>query len=246
MLDTKQITQLKSMGISFRENALLSEYTHTKTGGSTPLILFPKDEEELKRLIVLVHDQQIPFHVLGDMTNVAIASGQLGFVVICTNKILSEPLFDKERCVLTVSAGYKMKALSRWAMEHSLRGLQWMEGIPGTVGAGAYMNAGYLPGQDFQSCMIDARVLSPSGEIRVISNRNMRYSYRKSSIQSTGDVVLSVRFLLRTGKNGRFLLECYSTIIDGQKISLLIFPRQEQFLFLRCRTMSEGCCQSWD
>lgn len=206
-LNVEIIERLQQQDIKIIQNVKLSTFTHTKTGGNVPLMVFPKNKNELIFILSVVRDSELSITVLGSMTNVAVASGELRTIIINMTDFITEPVFDSKTNVLTVSAGYEMKRLSQWAMNHSITGLQWMEGIPGTVGAGAYMNAGFLAGHDFQSCMIDATVLMPDLTMQTISNSKMNFSYRRSVIQKNEGIVLSVRFLLRVGKKWKIYLK---------------------------------------
>lgn len=206
MIENEKLAELKDLGISFEENVALSTLSNTKTGGKVPVILYPKTEDELVAAINKVRDLDVKFEILGEMTNIAVASGDLDFVVINTLNLNNEPTFDSKAKIVTVPAGYKMKQLAVWALDHSIAGLQWMEGIPGTVGAGAYMNAGFLAGQDMATYLVDAKVLMPDGSVQVITNPQMEFSYRKSSIQQSGGIVLSARILVRIGKKWKIKL----------------------------------------
>lgn len=197
--------ELESKNINFLKNVLLSEYSNTKTGGNTPLMVYPKDITQLKFVLNLINQKQIQYQILGDMTNVAIASGQLNFIVVDTCKILEEPTYTDDG-TLVVTAGYKMKELAKWALDNSISSLAWMEGIPGTVGAGAYMNAGFLPGQDFESFLVSCEVLMPDMSIKIFKNSDMHYSYRHSQIQNNGGIVLRVKLLVRKGKKWKIAI----------------------------------------
>lgn len=197
---------LEDKSIKYLPNLNLAEYSNTGTGGTVPLAIYPKDETELVEAIAFTKNQRIRYYVLGDMTNVAISSGSLNFIVIFTGSLNAQPIYDSHTKAVSVGAGYRMKDLSRWALQHSLAGMQWMEGIPGTVGAGTFMNAGFLPGQEFASFLIDAKVLMANGSIKTYSNKDMHYAYRESALQTDGGIVLSVRLLVRTGKKWKINL----------------------------------------
>ncbi|MFD1466067.1 UDP-N-acetylmuramate dehydrogenase [Lapidilactobacillus mulanensis] len=194
------IVDLEKLGMEIKKDCCLAQYSNTKTGGNVDVVIFPHSLEQLKVSIQLLKQLSTPVVVLGDMTNVAIASKNLNFNVICMSHFVNEPIFDAQNGILTVTAGYKMKQLSRWALNHSISGLQWMEGIPGTVGAGVFMNAGYLAGQEFQDIVIDTQVLMPDLSVQTLSNKDLNYSYRHSSIQGNKGIVLSTRLLVRVGK----------------------------------------------
>ncbi len=202
----KIITSFSKNKIKYIENVKLEKFSNTKTGGVALLMTYPHNVEQLKYILKILEINKQKKFILGNMTNVVIASGTLDYVIINMSEFITVPKFDEQSHILEVSAGYKMKDLSKWALNHSLSGLQWMEGIPGTVGAGSYMNAGFLPGQDFQSYLVEATVLMPNLTIRTIKNKEMEFAYRKSVLQKNGGIVLSVALLLRRGKKWKIAI----------------------------------------
>lgn len=198
---------LETSKVKCLEHVAMSDYTHTKTGGTTPYMFFPKDVGELTNLLGFLTQNTVEYVILGSMTNIAVASGKLEFVVVNMTELNQNQInYDATTRALEVSSSVLMKDLSRWALNHSVSDLQWMEGIPGTVGAGAFMNAGFLKGQDFQSFLIDAVVLMPDLTIQTITNKQMEYRYRFSSLQASHGIVLSVRLLVRMGKKYKIFL----------------------------------------
>lgn len=122
--------------VELKQNVELKNYTNTKTGGVVENMYYPTTLEELIHVVNDITESGRKFEVLGDMTNVAIASGQLNFDVINMSKYgVEDPVMENDK-VLRVGAGYKMKDLTRWAYRNRIAGLAWMEGIPGTIGAG--------------------------------------------------------------------------------------------------------------
>lgn len=216
-----QLTQYK---VEIVENVNLRDYTNTKTGGKVLFMVYPNNAEELKKTILVLKKSTLSYLVLGDMTNVAVSSKKLNLVIVNMSKFIASSVFDWKSNILTVSAGTEMRKLSRWALDNSISGLQWMEGIPGTVGAGVYMNAGFLIGQDFGSFLVDTDVLMPDGEIRTFSNQELNYGYRKSALQSNGGIVLSARLLLRTGKKWKIRLRMHQYHTRRRKNQPLEYP----------------------
>lgn len=215
---------LQNEEIAYGANVKLNELTHTKTGGVVPYVIYPKSLLELRRLLQKLKESRISFVVLGEMTNVAIASGDLNFSIVCMTKMVKEPTWSPQKHELTVSAGVKMKSLSRWARDHGVSDLQWMEGIPGTVGAGVFMNAGFLSGQDVQSFLISVDVLSMDGEVRTLSNQQLHFGYRRSSLQKSNEIVVSAKFLLRAGKRWKIAAKMLKYHHLRQKNQPLEFP----------------------
>lgn len=180
------------------ENVSMSNLTHTKTGGIVPVMFYPKNLGELKRVVMHMKQLHQRFEILGGMTNIAVASGNLDFIVINMSKYAyAIPKFE-EADILKVSASYEMKKLAVFAVDNDIYDLAWMEGIPGTVGAGVYMNAGFLPNEEFGQFLIDVEVLDlDTLEVRTIKNYQLGFTYRYSNLQHQNVVILSVRLLVR-------------------------------------------------
>ncbi|MFG6672831.1 UDP-N-acetylmuramate dehydrogenase [Leuconostoc lactis] len=185
------------LNVEYIKNVNLSDYTYTQTGGITPLMLFPKNIVELKKIILWLREKKLKYVILSGMTNIAVASGILDFIVInMSNFNVSDPLWD-DRGFLKVSASFEMKKLATWTIERDVQGLAWMEGIPGTVGAGIYMHAGFLLGQDMQTYLVDAEYLDLNDmQVKIITNQELQFRYRFSKFQEMNAIVLGGSFLL--------------------------------------------------
>ncbi|MEQ4549695.1 UDP-N-acetylmuramate dehydrogenase [Weissella sp. GP1] len=183
--------------VELKQNVELKNYTNTKTGGVVENMYYPTTLEELIHVVNDITESGRKFEVLGDMTNVAIASGQLNFDVINMSKYgVEDPVMENDK-VLRVGAGYKMKDLTRWAYRNRIAGLAWMEGIPGTIGAGIFMNAGFLIGQDIQTFLIDVAILNlDTMKVETLKNTELKFRYRYSRIQDINAVILGGRFLV--------------------------------------------------
>ena len=183
--------------VELKQNVELKNYTNTKTGGVVENMYYPTTLEELIHVVNDITESGRKFEVLGDMTNVAIASGQLNFDVINMSKYgVEDPVMENDK-VLRVGAGYKMKDLTRWAYRNRIAGLAWIEGIPGTIGAGIFMNAGFLIGQDIQTFLIDVAILNlDTMKVETLKNTELKFRYRYSRIQDINAVILGGRFLV--------------------------------------------------
>ncbi|MFT9033229.1 MAG: UDP-N-acetylmuramate dehydrogenase [Leuconostoc mesenteroides] len=183
--------------IKYLKNVDLSSYTYTKTGGYVPIMFFPKVISELKHLMVWLRENKLNYITLSGMTNIAVASGKLSFVVVNMSEYNeAEPEWNGGK-FLNVSASYEMKKLAKWTFKRNIKGLAWMEGIPGCVGAGIYMHAGFLLGQDMQTYLVDAQYLDLDDlQVKTISNQELLFRYRYSKFQDMNAIILSGRFLV--------------------------------------------------
>ena len=104
---------------------------------------------------------------------------------------------------LTAEAGAPMARVAAAAQAASLTGLEFISGIPGTLGGGCAMNAGAYGGQ-LSDVLVDAQVLL-DGEVRTLSRDEMQMGYRTTLPLRKGGVVLSARFQLQEGDGGAIL-----------------------------------------
>lgn len=187
------ITELH--GIDIRENEALKNYTYTKVGGPADFLAFPRNHYELSRIVTYANKANIPWMVLGNASNLIVRDGGIrGFVI----------MFDKLNAVringymLEAEAGANLIETTKIAKFHSLTGFEFACGIPGSIGGAVFMNAGAYGGE-IAHIFLSAKVLTPSGEVKTLSAREMAFGYRHSVIQETGDIVISAKFALNTG-----------------------------------------------
>lgn len=182
-------------GIDIRFNEPLSQYTYTKVGGAADFLVFPRNRYELARIVKLANRENIPWLVLGNSSNIIVRDGGIrGFVI----------MFDKLNNVavdgytIEAEAGANLTRTTRIALHHSLTGFEFACGIPGSVGGAVFMNAGAYGGE-IAHVLVSCKVLTPEGEIKTLDARDMRFGYRHSLIQETGDIVISAKFGLAPG-----------------------------------------------
>lgn len=187
------ITELH--GIDIRENEALKNYTYTKVGGPADFLAFPRNHYELSRIVTYANKANIPWMVLGNASNLIVRDGGIrGFVI----------MFDKLNAVringytLEAEAGANLIETTKIAKFHSLTGFEFACGIPGSIGGAVFMNAGAYGGE-IAHIFLSAKVLTPSGEVKTLSAREMAFGYRHSVIQETGDIVISAKFALNPG-----------------------------------------------
>ncbi|EFY02551.1 UDP-N-acetylmuramate dehydrogenase [Streptococcus dysgalactiae] len=187
------ITELH--GIDIRENEPLKNYTYTKVGGPADFLAFPRNHYELSRIVTYANKANIPWMVLGNASNLIVRDGGIrGFVI----------MFDKLNAVringytLEAEAGANLIETTKIAKFYSLTGFEFACGIPGSIGGAVFMNAGAYGGE-IAHIFLSAKVLTPSGEVKNLSAREMAFGYRHSVIQETGDIVISAKFALNPG-----------------------------------------------
>ncbi len=172
----------------------LAKHTSLRIGGGAEVMAFPKNAEELAKILKTSALLDGNFAILGAGTNILAPDEGVQGLVICLKDCLDgiEPLPGHK---LRVMAGVTMSRAAVVAANSGLSGLEFAHGIPGTVGGGVYMNAGAYGGEICRVCS-QVEVMNRRGERRVLTNGEMGFSYRHSVLEETGDIVLSAEFTL--------------------------------------------------
>ena len=198
-----KLTDLAKEGIEIRRQVPLSKYTFTKTGGPAEFLAFPQNETELKKLVVTTYNNKIPLTIIGNASNLIIRDGGIsGLVIILTN--MNQIKVQKTKVI--AQAGATIVDTAFTAAGSCLSGLEFAAGIPGSVGGAVFMNAGAYGGETCNAIQ-NVKVLTRSGEIKDYSRKDMKFSYRHSLVQETGDIVLEATFALKRDVKSRILAD---------------------------------------
>lgn len=194
-MSTLEMLKSELNGIDIRFDEPLKQYTYTKVGGAADYLVFPRNRYELARVVKFANREQIPWMVLGNASNIIVRDGGIrGFVI----------MFDKLNGVavdgytIEAEAGANLIETTHIALHHSLTGFEFACGIPGSIGGAVFMNAGAYGGE-IAHILLSCKVLTRDGEIKNISAQDMKFGYRRSYVQQTGDVVISANFALAPG-----------------------------------------------
>ncbi|MBQ6997140.1 MAG: UDP-N-acetylmuramate dehydrogenase [Oscillospiraceae bacterium] len=173
----------------------MCNHTSFRIGGEAEIMAFPKNTDELADILHQAKELGVTPRILGAGTNVLAPDGFLPGVVICLKDHLDGmELLEGDR--IRVMAGVTMTRAAVFAARQGLSGLEFAHGIPGTVGGGVFMNAGAYDG-DISAVLESAVVMGADGSLSERSNADMRFSYRHSILEETGEIVISAVFSLR-------------------------------------------------
>ena len=156
----------------------LASYTSLQIGGPADALVIPEDLDDLCRLVRQARDSKVPLFVMGG-TNVLIRDrGVRGIVIqmMRFNHIRIEP-----ENVLYAQAGVRMPTLLGYAVRHSLSGLEWAAGIPGTVGGGVITNAGTKLGE-MRDVLQAIELVNDQGEIKRVEASQLSFAYRYARV----------------------------------------------------------------
>ena len=153
---------------------------------------FPKNEEELSRLLKTSALLDGKLAILGAGTNVLAPDEGMKGLVICLKDCM-DGLEQIDDTHIRVMAGVTMSRAAVFAANLGLSGLEFAHGIPGTVGGGVYMNAGAYGGE-IKDVAESVTVMDMDGNLSVKDAEKMKFSYRHSILEDEGGIVVSVVF----------------------------------------------------
>lgn len=180
--------------IALKMDEPMAKHTSFRIGGPAAVMAFPKNSEELAKILHTSALLDCNRYILGAGTNILAPDEGLEGIVICLKDCLGgmEQIDDTH---IAVGGGVTMTRAAVFAAGLGLGGLEFAHGIPGTVGGGVYMNAGAYGGEICQVCeYVD--VMSMDGQLKTIPADEMGFSYRHSRLEEEFAVVVRVVFSL--------------------------------------------------
>ncbi len=183
---------LERLGSSLSENVPLSAMSSFGIGGPADLFFEARTEDELRAAVALAVEERYPFFVIGGGNNLLFDDA--GYRGIIIRNRLEGLARGEDR--LTVLSGTGLPCVLREALDASLGGLEFLAGIPGTVGGAIYGNAGAY-GSSIGDVLESATVLRPGGKTETLSRDEMGFGYRDSALKKAGNqgIVLSAVLL---------------------------------------------------
>jgi UDP-N-acetylmuramate dehydrogenase len=181
--------------LKVRANQPLGNYTTFRIGGAAQYFYEPDSRFKLKAAVILARKNKIPVHLLGAGSNLLVSDkGVRGLVLK-----LSAPCFKKidlRNASLKVGAGVSLSYLLRFAQKNSLKGLEFLAGIPGSLGGAVAMNAGCW-GFSVADLVKEVEIMDYNGNIRKIKRKQIKFSYRKSGLGQY--IILGAVLALKAG-----------------------------------------------
>lgn len=162
----------------YYKNVSLKKYNTYKLDVMCNYLIYPQNEEELINLLKYLKENNNNYLILGGGSNVILAKPFFE-IVIKLDKLNKVKI---EKNIVTVGAGVSLITLANTCMKEGLNGLAFAGGIPGCVGASVAMNAGAYK-EDMAGIVKEIKVLTPTLEIKTLTNKELNYSYRNSFLK---------------------------------------------------------------
>lgn len=197
----------------------ISGHATFKIGGPAEIFVYPSDEEDLLRVLEYAYGHKMGVFVIGGGSKLLVGDkGIRGFVIS-----FSAPSFGKlniEGDTVVAGCGLKVNELLKKTSSEGLGGLEFLSGIPGTLGGALVMNAGW-PNRAIGDCVEEVTLIRGL-EKMVLGRSELTFSYRSSNLE--GSVLLSAKLKLEKKPVDRVEAEIKSNLEKKRKTQDLGHP----------------------
>ena len=162
---------------SYKKHVVMAPYTWFRVGGATT-VFRPQDHEDLRQFL-LQNSEEVPVTIIGAASNILIRDGGIPGIVIRLGKNFASINFNSNS--VRIGAALPNGIAARLALKEGYSGLEFLSGIPGTIGGGLRMNAGAY-GKEVKDILIEAEVVDSTGNFKVLSLEEMEMSYRHCGV----------------------------------------------------------------
>lgn len=173
------IDQLPKVRGRYRQKAPLSGMTWFRVGGPAEILFKPADTDDLIEFL-RNRPPEVPVTVMGVASNLLVRDGGIKGVVIRLGREFAR-IETNDSGLMRAGAGALCINVALTACESALTGLEFLRGVPGTVGGGLRMNAGAYDGE-FKDVIKSATAVDAGGNVHVLSPEDMEFSYRHSGV----------------------------------------------------------------
>lgn len=177
----------------------LKNHCSFRIGGNAEILVVPKNEKVLCSILKYAKERAVRYRILGNGSNVLISDEGLRGIVIKLMNGLSDLIYLGDG-IIACGAGVSLTKLCNFALSHSLTGLEFAYGIPGTVGGAVYMNAGAYGGE-IKNSLISVRSVDKNGTVEETLVEKLDLAYRHTSFMSNGRIITAAYFKLAEGNS---------------------------------------------
>ena len=182
--------------LELRRDEPMSRHTTFRVGGPVPVMALPKSTGEARAALKAAREVGVEPFFLGNGSNLLVDDRGAGCFVVKPADGFEE--IREVNRALEAGSGVLLSRLAGAALGRGLAGLEFAQGIPGSVGGGVYMNAGAYGGEMAQ-VVTSVTALGPDGALRELTARECGFGYRRSVFSQNGMLILKARFALEQG-----------------------------------------------
>ena len=206
--------------IAGKDNVFFDEpmknHTTFRIGGKADYYIKCKSVDVIVALVNVCKENNFPFFILGNGSNILVGDGGIRGVVLHLNDSFSSLEFDEKNCLITAQAGILISKLASLSAKKGMSGLECLSGIPGTLGGALYMNAGAY-GDEISKHVKQVTFLDEDLTLKTISCEECCFGYRKSIFAKRNKIILSA--VLQLTKDDPVAIKARMAMYTERRIS---------------------------
>lgn len=204
----------KKFGDRFKINYPLANYTSFKCGGNAKYLVFPENIEEVREILNIAKEYKIEYFFLGKGTNLLISDTGFNGIMISTLRINN--YFLEEENNIRSECGVTISKLLKLCIINSLTGIEFLSGIPGTVGGAIKNNSGIKDKWILDKIEYVKFLDILNMEIKIKKRHEINFGYRKSEFNEN-TFIWEVKFILEKGDK-RLIIEKIRDFLNERKM----------------------------
>jgi UDP-N-acetylmuramate dehydrogenase len=189
----EEFFEKNSQNINIKKNFSLADISYLKIGGIAKYYVEPKNLDVLKQLIKTASEEDIPYVVVGNCSNILFSDKDFDGIIISL-KGLEQKIIIKDDFV-EISGNVSVANFIFEVYNKGLGGAEFLSGIPGNVLSSVFLNAGSKFGC-FSDILTDVVLITKQGKQILITKKNIKFSYRKADFNLNG-ILIKAGFLLK-------------------------------------------------
>ena len=193
-------------------------HTTFRVGGPADYFVMPTCAEEVQKVISLCKEQNVPYTIIGNGSNLLVGDKGIRGVVIQLFKSMNN--MELNGNVITAQAGCSLAQIANAAAGKSLTGFEFAAGIPGTLGGAVVMNAGAYGGE-MKDVLVSATVLDEEGNVVTLSADELELGYRRSIFNKKNYILLDATIELKEGNEDEiraYMMDLRQRRVDKQPL----------------------------
>ncbi|MDR1254016.1 MAG: UDP-N-acetylmuramate dehydrogenase [Oscillospiraceae bacterium] len=177
------------------EDQPLAKYTSFKIGGKADLMINVFGEMALIKILKFICSEKIPYYILGNGSNLLINdNGFRGVILKLSGEFTDIKLLNND--VILCGAGAKISKLCLFTLENYLSGLEFLWGIPASLGGAVFMNAGAY-NLEIKDVFLSCSHITPCGRVEELKKEGLEFGYRKSVYMKSKNIITFVKLQLQ-------------------------------------------------
>ena len=180
------------------KNEPMSKHTSLKIGGNADYFVKIKSVEALKKVLELADENDVPVTIIGNGTNLLVKDGGIRGIVVKLNLNSFKIRKTSKEILITAESGMTLATLSNIAQKEEIEGLEFLSGIPGTIGGAIRMNAGAY-GSEMKDVVVKTRYMTYDGKIKTLELDDHKFEYRNSIFSKLDVIIIDTTLKLKKG-----------------------------------------------